>query len=180
MIEFELKTRVDALSPIRDALEAHHAHHDGTREERDRYYNHPCRDFGMTDEALRVRRAGDETVITYKGAKIAQTRLKAREELNLVIDDGATFEEVLDRLGFRLEAEVIKDRELWSLGEASIALDEVAGLGTFVEVEILGERDDTDTEGRVHALAQSLGITGAPITSSYLELVLEHERATSP
>ncbi|HOV66744.1 MAG TPA: class IV adenylate cyclase [Methanoregulaceae archaeon] len=176
MIEFELKARVDTLSPIRDALVARQARLDGSRREHDRYYNHPCRDFGVTDEALRVRRAGTETVITYKGAKMTGTRLKAREELNLVIEDGTTFEEILQRLGFRLTAEVIKHRELWSLGEASIALDEVEGLGTFAEVEMLGERDDTGTEDRIHTLARSLGITGKPITTSYMELVMAQNR----
>lgn len=180
MIEFELKARVDTLSPLREALEERHAHLDCARVEQDRYYNHPCRDFGVTDEALRVRRAGAETVVTYKGAKIAGTRLKAREELNLVIEDGAIFEEVLDKLGFRLTAEVTKQRELWSLEDASIALDDVEGLGTYAEVEILGERDDTEVEERVHTLARALGIVGTPITSSYLELVLEHRKGSSP
>lgn len=178
MIEFELKARVDALPPLRDALEARHARLDGAREEHDRYYNHPSRDFGITDEALRIRRAGTETVVTYKGAKMAGTKLKAREELNLVIEDGITFEEILERLGFRLTAEVTKHRELWSLENASIALDEVDELGTFAEVEILGEQDDTGIEERVHTLARSLGITSAPITSSYLELVQESRKST--
>ena len=173
MIEFELKAKVDDLGPVRKALIARGARHDGVRDEHDVYYNHPARDFSETDEALRVRYAGKSAVITYKGAKLAGTRLKAREELNLAVEDGALFETVLERLGFRQTATVQKRRELWTYEGASIALDEVPSLGTFAEVEIIGDADDADVEERVNAIARSIGITGEPITSSYLELVLE-------
>ena len=55
MIEFELKAKVDDLGPVREALRARGARHDEAREEHDVYYNHPARDFAVTDEALRVR-----------------------------------------------------------------------------------------------------------------------------
>jgi adenylate cyclase class 2 len=172
MIEFELKARVGDLAGVRAALRARGARNDGDRTEHDVYYNHPARDFAATDEALRVRYAGEGAVMTYKGAKLAGTRLKAREELNLWVEDGSVLEAMLDRLGFRRTAVVRKRRELWSLEGASIALDEVESLGTFAEVEIIGESGDTTIEERVHAVARSLGITGEPITASYLELVL--------
>ena len=173
MIEFELKAKVDDLGPVREALLARGARNDGVRDEHDVYYNHPARDFAVTDEALRVRYAGKSAVMTYKGAKLAGTRLKAREELNLAVEDGHVFETVLERLGFRRTAIVRKRRELWTYGGASIALDEVASLGTFAEVEIIGEAGDGAIEERVNAIARSIGITGEPITASYLELVLE-------
>jgi adenylate cyclase class 2 len=119
-----------------------------------------------------VRYADGRAVMTYKGAKLAGTRIKAREEMNLAVEDGGVLESVLVRLGFRPTATVRKRRELWTLGDASIALDEVESLGTFAEVEIIGEEGDETVEERVHAIARSLGITGEPITASYLELVL--------
>jgi adenylate cyclase class 2 len=172
MIEFELKAKVDDLATVREALRARGARHDEDREEHDVYYNHPARDFAETDEALRVRYAGARAVMTYKGAKLAGTRLKAREELNLAVEDGPVLEDVLERLGFRRTAVVRKRRQLWSIDGASIALDEVESLGTFAEVEIIGESGDATVEERVHAIARALGITGEPITASYLELVL--------
>jgi adenylate cyclase, class 2 len=172
MIEFELKAKVDDLGPVREALQARGARLDGVRDEHDVYYNHPARDFAVTDEALRVRYAGESAVMTYKGAKLPGTRLKAREELNLAVEDGSVLEAVLDRLGFRRTAVVQKRRELWTYEGASVALDEVESLGTFAEVEIIGEAGDGEVEERVHAIARSIGITGEPITASYLELVL--------
>jgi adenylate cyclase class 2 len=165
-------TAVVSQPQVRAALHAHGARYDGDRLEHDVYYNHPARDFAVTDEALRVRYIGEDAVMTYKGAKLPGTRLKAREELNLSVEDGHVLEAMLDRLGFRRTAVVRKRRELWTTEGASIALDEVERLGTFAEVEIIGEAGDGTVEERVHAIARSLGITGQPITSSYLELVL--------
>ena len=68
--------------------------------EHDIYYNAPHRDFGQTDEAVRVRYTDDHAVVTYKGPKIKKFGLKAREELNFAVESGETFETMLDRLGF--------------------------------------------------------------------------------
>ena len=67
MIEFELKVKVSALGPIRDRLVALKATVDGVRHEHDIYYNSPVRDFGTTDEALRVRYAEDGARSRIKG-----------------------------------------------------------------------------------------------------------------
>ena len=108
--------------------------------EHDVYYNAPHRDFGVTDEAVRVRYTDDHAVITYKGAKIGASGLKAREELNTAVESGEVFEAILDRLGFTRTAEVNKWRENYQLGTTAISLDSVDELGTFVEIEVLAER----------------------------------------
>ena len=36
----------------------------------DRYFNHPVRDFAVTDEALRIRSVGDQNWLTWKGPKV--------------------------------------------------------------------------------------------------------------
>ena len=100
MLEFELKVRISSLDPVRKQLIGHNAQFCGRIHEHDIYYNAPHRDFGVTDEAIRVRYTNDHAVVTYKGAKIKTSGLKAREELNMVVESGAVFEQMLDRLGF--------------------------------------------------------------------------------
>src|SRR4051794_18008373 len=51
----------------------------------DRYFAHPCRDFSQTDEALRIRTAGDKSYVTFKGPKLDKTT-KTRHELELPLD----------------------------------------------------------------------------------------------
>jgi adenylate cyclase class 2 len=50
----------------------------------DEYFNHPCRDFGQTDEAFRIRSCNGQTKLTYKGPRL-DTVTKTREELELEI-----------------------------------------------------------------------------------------------
>jgi adenylate cyclase class 2 len=175
MLEFELKVRISSLDPVRKELIGHNAQFCGRVHEHDIYYNAPHRDFGITDEAVRVRYTNDQAVVTYKGAKIKTSSLKAREELNLVVDSGAVFEQMLDRLGFTRTAEVNKWRENYRLSGAAITLDEVEGLGTFVEIEILAENENSGTAVRIEEIAKEIGVCGEPILASYLELLLSKQ-----
>jgi adenylate cyclase class 2 len=177
MLEFELKVRISSLDPVRQQLTGHNARFCGRIHEHDIYYNAPHRDFGVTDEAIRVRYTNDQAVVTYKGAKIKTSGLKAREELNIVVDSGTVFEQMLDRLGFIRTAEVNKWRENYRLSGAAITLDEVEDLGTFVEIEILAEDANSDTAARIQEIAKEIGVCGEPILASYLELLLAQRSA---
>src|SRR5512136_278290 len=116
MLEYELKVRISSLDPVRKQLIGHNAQFYGRLHERDIYYNAPHRDFGVTDEAIRVRYTNDHAVVTYKGPKIKKFGLKAREELNFAVESGETFETMLDRLGFSKTLEVNKWRETYKVG----------------------------------------------------------------
>ncbi len=70
MLEIELKVRVASLDDLRQRLISLNAQSCGRFHEHDIYYNAPHRDFGVTDEAIRVRYTNDHAIITYKGAKI--------------------------------------------------------------------------------------------------------------
>ena len=171
MLEIELKVSVPDLVPVRSSLVTLGAISQGKLHEHDIYYNAPHRDFGITDEAMRVRYTNDHAVVTYKGAKIKTFGLKAREELNTAVESGPVFEEMLDRLGFRKTAEVNKWRETFRFGIASVSLDTVDELGTFVEIEVMTETGSDATE-QIASIAEKIGVHGQPILESYLELLL--------
>ncbi|MFA5347538.1 MAG: class IV adenylate cyclase [Methanoregula sp.] len=172
MLEIELKVRVPSLDPVRCQLDARNARFLGRIHEHDVYYNAPHRDFGVTDEAVRVRYTDNHAVITYKGVKMGASGFKAREELNTAVESGEVFEAILDRLGFTRTAEVNKWRENYQLGKTAVSLDMVEQLGTFVEIEIMAERDDNITSGEIKKVSKEIGVEGEPILASYLELVL--------
>jgi adenylate cyclase class 2 len=67
---------------------------------------------------------------------------------------------------------VNKWRENYRFCNASIALDEVEHLGTFVEIEVLADTDAPGAAATIDRIAQELGIVGKPILASYLELLL--------
>ncbi len=175
MLEIELKVQVPDLVPVRERLLKIGAQMTEKTGEHDIYYNAPHRDFAITDEALRVRYSNDRTIITYKGARRRDLVFKAREELNVIVDEGLAFEQLLDRIGFRKTAVVDKVREYYSYDNTSIALDDVAGLGSFVEIEVMKTESDLSGTDIINDIAEKIGVRGEPILTSYLELILARQ-----
>jgi adenylate cyclase class 2 len=167
MIEVEVKARCSqdvlpkllALGAVKKVVENH----------RDIYFNSPMRDFRSTDEALRIRIKDDGARLTYKGPKLdAQT--KSRLELTVEINDAQAMQEILAELGFRPSGEVKKRRTKYSLGDFTLALDEVEGLGSFLEIETFAEGDWAEKSREVMDIFRQLGL-GESIRRSYLELL---------
>lgn len=172
MLEIELKARVKDLDAVRERLTALHAEPEGRVHERDLYLNAPHRDFGVTDEALRIREADGRCTVTYKGAKKRDYHLKAREEWNCGVESGDIMGRIFLSLGFRPVAEVRKWREYYRYRNATVCLDQVHDLGEFVEIELSDPSSVDEPAGYVARLAEEIGVAGEPILSSYLELLL--------
>ncbi|HWQ20602.1 MAG TPA: class IV adenylate cyclase, partial [Methanotrichaceae archaeon] len=145
MIEVEAKarSRPDTIQKILDLG----ANLVGVEHHCDAYFNSPRRDFKESDEALRIRVKDQGARLTYKGPKL-DLQTKSRLELTVEIDDPVTMENILTALGFVKSGTVKKVRTKYALGQAVLALDEVEGLGSFIEVEILGSDfgSDRDTD----------------------------------
>ena len=180
MLEIELKVPVPDLDKVRQQLVDHNAIFIGKVHEHDIYYNAPHRDFGVTDEAMRVRYTDDHAVVTYKGAKIKKFGLKAREELNTAVESGTVFESMLARLGFVKTAEVNKWRENYQYDKAMISLDTVEELGTFVEIEVIAESEESDAAHQIEKISKEIGVQGESILASYLELLLSKRSEVRP
>ncbi|WP_214019556.1 class IV adenylate cyclase [Methanoculleus sp.] len=176
MLEVEAKFAVGDQEDVRARLNRKGVQMGSRQQERDVYYNAPHRDFGRTDEALRVRYDDVGFTVTYKGPKVRVGSAKAREEFNLPVASGETLEEILSRLGFRRAATVSKVREFYEMGDVTVTLDDVEGLGTFIEIEILTEDDKEDAADRIGAIAKELGVDGPPIYTSYLEMLLSKQQ----
>lgn len=179
----ELESRLDSLGAVLVS----------ERENADTYFNHPCRDFAQTGEALRVRREDAVPMVTYKAAKLAddahdQSAVKAREELEWRLDPGdetgEKMESLLTHLGFRLVATVRKNRQTYRMERQhhalTITIDEVDEVGLYAEVEcVLAEPIPTSKQineirDLVREIAAQLGLQGTE-SRSYLRLLLAKE-----
>jgi adenylate cyclase class 2 len=178
-MEVEQKFPVDDLTAVESRLKALGAELSVPEREVDLYYGHPARDFGATDEALRIRRRGGEGFITYKGPKIDATT-KTRREIDLRLPDGpegcGPWAALLEALGFRPVAEVGKDRRkalvAWEGRRIEVSLDRVDQVGTFVELELVTDSGGiADAKACIASLAERLGLSGSE-RRSYLELLL--------
>ena len=177
--EVELKFPTIDLASLQAELERRGATPQPSRTQVDRYFNHPSRDFAQTDEALRLRIDGDRPRITYKGPKI-DADTKTRKEIELPLgenpDDLEQMSEMLVLLGFRSVATVQKVRQSFDLVinniSVEISLDNVADVGSFVELEGTAEGEQIDDVRQVILeLAKELGLK-SPERRSYLELLL--------
>lgn len=139
--------------------------------QRDTYYRHPGRDFAITDEALRIREEEGRSFITYKGPKL-DAETKSREELEVPLVDPKDLGVLLLRLGFEPVAVVEKRRRGYLVGTLEVCVDEVKGLGQFLEVEARECQDLAEGKDRVLGLLETLGLDQLE-RRSYLELLLE-------
>ena len=142
----------------------------------DIYYNAPHRDFSKTDEALRIRSLdnANESVVklTYKGPKIDNDS-KTREEFEIKIDDSNNAETIFKKLGFKPSDRLIKTRKTYRLKDIYISLDDVKWLGKFMEIEVIVEKEDFESEKkRVFEMLDSFGFKkGDVIRESYFEML---------
>jgi adenylate cyclase class 2 len=179
MLEIEMKFPAPDFPRLEQILAAWGARADPPCPNADHYFNAPDRDFGVTDEALRLRRIGTANRVTYKGPKLA-TKAKIRTEIEVPLADGdkaaQDFIRLLTHLGYRPVAVVRKERRSYRLqrhGYAlEVCLDEVEGLGRFAEIEILAPEDQLDQANvALQEVVKDLGL-GASERRSYLELLL--------
>ncbi len=152
-----------------------------TEEHVDTYLQHPCRDFRASDEAFRVRQFHSQACVTYKGKRLPG-KVKTRPEIELAIqpNDVPEWLKMMQQLGFRPLPEVRKTRRVFKLGVApshpvTIAIDQVAQLGTFAEIELLVSEESQleQARQRIEAIADLLLLTEVQ-PRSYLSLLLIH------
>ncbi len=180
MLEVEQKFPIGDRRQFEARLVALEAQFEDAVHQRDLYFAHPARDFHRTDEAVRIRRDGTKTLITYKGPKI-DPETKTRREIELPLGDSpdtfGNWKEILLALGFTPVDEVRKQRRpltvQWQGWKFSGAIDQVERLGTFAELEVVV--DDTQAAAAKRALlslSARLGLTTHE-RRSYLELLGE-------
>jgi len=162
------------LSTVEEKLRALGARFLGEDFEEDTYYQHPCRDFAATDEALRVRRRRGCPELTYKGPKRLVGGAKTRVEETVALCDAEGAGRVLEALGFRPVAVVAKRRRYYRLRDVLVSLDEVRGLGCFLEAEYVGAGGPGEAVEAIEEALRVLGLEGLRREArSYLELLLE-------
>jgi adenylate cyclase, class 2 len=179
VLEVEQKFPVSDLAALEARLVSLGAKVGESPQEVDLYFAHPARDFAQTDEAVRVRRKGPANFLTYKGPKVDATT-KTRREIEVPLQGGddaaALCTDLLTALGFTPVTEVRKSRRKakvsWQDRLIEASLDDVEGVGTFVELELIVDESDLEpAKACISSLAAALGLTLSE-RRSYLELLL--------
>lgn len=169
MIESELKIPVDDLDEIRRRLVTAEAVRLNAAElEVNILFDTAGGRLATSGQVLRVRRAGERRVLTFKGPARYDGAVKQRREIELEISSSERISELLHALGFAPAMRYEKYRESWLLGEVRVELDHTP-MGDFVELE--GPADS------LAACARGLGLDpGLAETKSYISLWRDHRR----
>ena len=170
--ETELKIPVRDLCAVRDRLTASEARrvHPAERE-MNILLDSTDRDMAGSGRVLRLRRIGERQRLTLKGPPRFDGPIKHREELEVEVSDIELLAAILDRLGFAPVLRYEKDRETWSTGGVTVALDHTP-MGDFVELEGAAER--------LTLAASAIGVdVGDAVRGSYVSLWQDH-RAQNP
>jgi adenylate cyclase, class 2 len=181
MLEVEAKYRLPDPAAVEARLRDWGAALVVDHSEVDHYLNAPDRDFARTDEAFRLRRIGERNLLTYKGPR-HDARSKTRTELEVPCPPGDEAAEALLKLfrhlGYRPTAVVRKRRRIyeWARGGFTVhaCLDEVDGVGRFVELEIVADEKDLDAARETVLRTAAELQLGATEPRSYLEQLLGH------
>jgi adenylate cyclase class 2 len=118
------------------------------RRQIDEYFNAPHRDFfagERVDDWLRLRSEdGGKHSINYKHWHQSETESFYCDESESEISSADDMRRILASLQFAPVIKVDKLRRAFRLGNAEIAVDEVDGLGFFIEVEHYGDGADKE------------------------------------
>jgi predicted adenylyl cyclase CyaB len=112
------------------------------------------------DYWLRVREEGDKASINFKDWSISDNDGFCTE-LESAVAEPADVKGIVERMGFAPAAVVDKKRRAYAYKDVEIAVDTVADLGSFIEVEYYGESDDMKQAQKL--LEQVLSEIGADL-----------------
>lgn len=153
MREIELKYRLHAPQAMRARLSACGFMFAGRVSETNQLFDDPAGNLRRAGKALRLRsstplkstadslvnsaaREGRDEIhtFTYKGPA-TPGHAKSREEVETQVADADQLRLILARIGFNPILEYRKTRETWVRDNCEVTLDELAGLGWFLEIE---------------------------------------------
>jgi predicted adenylyl cyclase CyaB len=150
-------------------------------------YDTPSRALLRADVMLRVRETAGRQMLTMKksvrmhGVKIARETEIALEPSAHTVPRGNrnSIHSLLRELGFKVDVTVVKKSRVYKLGTVKVFLDDVRGLGRWVEVEALTSNRRGGAEAVKNALLR-LGISPKQWTSvSYPQMMRRLKRRRS-
>lgn len=152
--------------------------------ETDCYFDNDHGEIRKNGEALRIRRIQNpengesESVITFKGKKLDRVSM-TRQELETGISDAETGIQILAAIGYQpVSPKVVKKRKSYHREEMTACIDQVQGLGEFLELEIVIEEKISRSVAlsKIEGILKQLGYQITDTTrTSYLSMLQNRE-----
>ncbi len=159
MKEVEIKAHVADLSAIKKQLVELGCNFSDPLRQEDRVYLQKgleLADTGVGLVALRIRNSNGTHILTLKQQ---QGDGLDKLEHEVTIDDPQEAHAMLLVMGYHEVSHTIKIRIKAQLRDMEICLDDVQGLGSFIEIEKMTEESEGEkVQNELFAFAQSLGV----------------------
>lgn len=185
--EVEVKLPITSMESIEEIILQAGGVRLNSETQSDIYFDHPCRSFSVTDESVRLRQRtplGDSSLsdsgyapieLTYKGPKIDK-KTKTRIEYTADLGSIEPITAILENTGFKRVATIIKQRTFFDIDGITASIDDVIGVGQYIELELIAEGEDSMNAARerILSLLKTMGLDEDDLVrESYLELYLE-------
>ncbi len=145
--EIEIQVQVDSTKRLVEFLEKK-GKFMGEKHQVDKYFSPAHRDFTKirpTKEWLRLRDSSGKFSINYKNWHYEKDgRSNYCDEYESLIESLEQVEKIFKALDMKKAVTVDKTRKIWLYEDYEVAIDMVAGLGDFVEIEYKGKGTDKD------------------------------------
>ena len=171
MIEVEVKVKVADLGATLGRLSK--LREVGRYEEEDIYWDDALGTLRKRGVVLKLRRRDGTCSLIFKGRRL-KCDCKAREEVEVRVDDAKGMEKILSEIGFKPSFKVFKVRREYVSPHGRVFLDEVRGAGSFMELEAVG-RELSEARVRLRRLMEEVGVKEEDvITKAYPEILEKH------
>lgn len=158
MKEVEVKARVDDLKDVKTKLVRQGCSFSDSKIQNDRVFKHKSQDITNKTKGtvlLRIRTTKDSKILTLK--KMQENELDNIEK-ELEIDNPKTMAEIIELLDYEEYVQINKTRREAKLNDMTICLDDVSGLGTFIELEKITEEDSLKVQEELIDFLEEIGI----------------------
>lgn len=126
-------------------------------------------DFVQGEAVMRVRSINNKSILTMK-KYVSQD---SSQEYECEISSKSEVIGILKGIGFRTVVEINKVREVYSYDDVTVVLDEVEGLGSFLEIEIVCSEEKKDEAlERVKLVSKQLGLKNTAIETRKYDALL--------
>lgn len=167
-INVEIKARCESLEKIKEILEKENARYEGLDHQMDYYFNTA---YGR----LKLRQGNIENnLISYDRANETEPKLS-----NVMLCDTSKEDDMLKQILTKhlgIKCVVNKKREIYYIKNVKILLDEVEGLGTFIEIEASSKNknDEDKLRKQVKSYMKKFGVKEEDLVDkSYSDMLLE-------
>lgn len=126
---------------------------------------------------LRLREDKESGKVSLDFHKLISEYATDETEVTILSEDSKKIKNIMKNLGHNIKCVVDKDRRAFKYGNVEVTLDNVKGLGHFVEIEIIGE-EKKENIAQLKAIAKAMGFNEEDrISDGYPEMLIKKNQS---